>query len=99
MSRTVITVAPDLRAFSSLKYQENQRKAARNRAADTTDCCVVCGRMANSEFVVLSDGGEYITPEEYRDTDLGYYPVGPDCARKLRKEGVPTFKKPVPCLG
>ena len=36
----------------------------------------------------LADTGEYVTEAEMRETDLGFYPVGSDCAKKLRKAGI-----------
>jgi hypothetical protein len=80
------------------RYRENQERARDKRgyALDTIDCCVVCGKgtVGGSTFVLLSDVGEYITAAEHRENgDLGEYPVGSDCARKLKAAGVPIVTR------
>jgi hypothetical protein len=57
-----------------------------------TECCAYCGKLAISgtHFGIFTDGGEWTTAEEMKDHDLGYYPLGSDCARRLKKV-VPVY--------
>jgi hypothetical protein len=90
---------PGLAAFGGPNghpnYRRNQDAARHNgHYLDTSDCCVICGRKAiPSKFsVMLSNVGEYITEAEHNDSDdLGLYPVGSDCAKLLKKAGIPVY--------
>jgi hypothetical protein len=100
-----LVTPPELRAFSgNPNYEKNLAKAG--VYLDQTQCCCVCGKRAKGGLgVYLSNVGEYITEAEFLafeiecearnacSDDLGVYPVGADCARKLRACGVPI----VPC--
>lgn len=49
---------------------------------------VLCGRLTKEElFIHVVDGGSAVIPfdQEYEDesADLGFHPIGPDCAKKL----------------
>lgn len=64
--------------------------------ADETNCCVYCGRHTRnaSLFVYLSSLGEPMAPRDDGFDDLGYYPIGPDCARLARAAGVAVHERP-----
>lgn len=105
-----IVVPENLRAFSgNPNYRKNQESARhQGHYVDQTECCVLCGRKAigGNTFVILSNVSEYITKEESAafdadcaarggcSDDLGYYPVGSDCAKKLKSAGVPIYPAP-----
>jgi len=74
------------------------------RYASETECCALCGKKAlGSQHVLLTNVGEYTTIEEMDENDkavearggcpddLGYYPVGSDCAKKLKAAGVMIY--------
>lgn len=103
-----LTCPPHLKAFSSPNYRRNQSRARHNgHYVSETHCCVVCGRAAVNakEFALLSNVGEYITREEFEQhekeviargsspDDLGLYPVGSDCALKLKAYGIPLYSQ------
>lgn len=108
-SYSIVTPA-NLRAFTGHPgYEANQKKARHNgHYVDQTSCCAYCGKKAieSDLSVLLSNVGEYITKEEAdafeiecaarggSPDDLGYYPVGSDCARKLRAAGIPVYATP-----
>lgn len=82
-------------------YRTNQDRTGR----DPSECCVVCGKRATGNlYVYLSNVSEYITEAEYVaqedacnargacSDDLGMYPVGSDCAKKLRAAGIPLVR-------
>jgi len=96
-----LSVPASLHAFGGpdkVKYNKNL-----DATADGDSCigCVLCGKKTNSRylvdggfFVMLSNVGEYITAEEYNDMDdLGLYPIGSDCLKKLKLKpfGVPIY--------
>ena len=90
-----VTCPAGLRPFGGVNghpgYQANQERAKhKGFPLDPSHCCVICGKAAvASAFAVrLADTGEYVTEAEMRETDLGFYPVGSDCAKKLRKAGI-----------
>lgn len=105
-----ITVPANLQAFTGNPNYRKHQNAARHEGhyVDETQCCALCGKKAlNQEtYVLLSNVGNYITSEEAlafeKDAearggcsdDLGYYPVGSDCAKKLKAAGVPIYGKP-----
>lgn len=82
-------------------YRANQDKATvkvegRGRhPADVTQCCCYCGKTVKNghgeTFLLLSGGGDVITQAEYRDGDLGLYPIGSDCAKLARKAGATIY--------
>jgi hypothetical protein len=97
-TRTYSIVTPThLRAFGgNPSYRKNQAKAKSKGGfpLDESACCVLCGKRAYQSglSVMLSNVGEYITKEEHNDSDdLGYYPVGSDCAKKLATAGIPVY--------
>jgi len=98
-TRTLSLTAPEsLQPFGrgNPNYHRTQ-EAQRHQGmyVDQTECCCVCGKKAfgkSRQFVYLTDLSQYITKEECQDHDLGMYPVGSDCAKKLNKAGVPTYK-------
>ncbi len=89
---------PGLHAFGGpnghANYDENQGKARHaGRPVGPEDCCVLCGKKAlgGGIFVLLCSVGEYITEAELAEDDLGCYPVGSDCAKKLKAAGLPVI--------
>lgn len=81
-------------------YRANQDKATikfggHRVAADPTNCCCYCGKLVKDAqgktFLLLSGGGDVITQAEYRDGDLGLYPIGSDCLKKARAAGYKAF--------
>lgn len=97
-ARTYSVVTPaHLRAFGgNPSYRKNQDAAKHEGSSlDESCCCVLCGKAAFTSglSVMLSNVGEYITKEEHNDSDdLGYYPVGSDCAKKLKAAGIPIYE-------
>lgn len=99
--RNTVSVPSNLAAFSG-SYQKNVATAV-----DDTCCCILCGKNAGKGglFVYLTSGGEYSTMEEAAEyekvieglggclDDLGLYPVGSDCAKKLKLAGVKLYKE------
>lgn len=97
-TRTTVTVPSNLAAFS-------YNKTTPDLGGDETTCCVLCGRNAGQggRFVYLTNLGEYTTVEEAAQNDkvveerggcpddLGLYPVGSDCAKKLKQAGVTIY--------
>lgn len=77
--------------FSHPDYHKNQGKCGQHLP------CVLCGKaiLRNSSIHarVLDGGARFATEEEAKSVaeysgDMGWYPVGPECARKLRSAGV-----------
>ena len=52
------------------------------RHGDYGNACAVCGRPTKQDLFVNADGG----PEWYGD-DMGWHPIGSDCAKKATKAG------------
>ena len=85
-----------MKPFSHPKYSENQ-----DRCGDYLPC-VVCGKPVKSPDApavrVLDGGDRFATEVEAAQDaadpagDMGCFPVGPDCAQKLRKAGVYMFR-------
>jgi len=77
-------------------YEKNQ-SAARHKGQYVcqTECCAYCGRKAiNPRFYGFFKHGSDFTLDKGDDNPIdfvGYYPVGPDCARKLIAAGVPVY--------
>lgn len=78
--------------FSGPRYRENADLCAEDESP-----CVVCGRpirepSCGREVCVVDGGARFARVDETVDTDdpgfMGLYPVGPECAKKLRKAGV-----------
>ena len=95
--------------YGNPNYRKNVDKARHNgHMLDETSCCCVCGKKALNAtvFAMLSNGGEYITTEEATQfeqecaargacsDDLGFRPVGSDCAKKLKKAGITLYPAP-----
>lgn len=81
--------------FSGARYHENSRKCR-----DGEEPCAVCGKPCRADwnqFVHVVDGGAAFgtLPETDPDTpgDMGLFPVGSECARKLQKLGVVMFDR------
>jgi hypothetical protein len=98
-ARTYSVVTPaHLKPFGgNPNYRKNQERAKSKggHPLDASSCCVLCGKKAYESglSVMLSNVGLYITPEEHNDSDdLGYYPVGSDCAKKLKAAGIPVYE-------
>lgn len=105
--RNTVQVPANLTAFTGHpSYRKNQEAARHNgHYVDESGCCVLCGKKAigGGLFVLLTNVGEYTTKEEMAEhekvvaarggcpDDLGLYPVGGDCARKLKKAGVTIY--------
>lgn len=87
----------DLKAFGgNPSYHDNLNRAHhKGMALCQTDCCVLCGKKAlgRKTYVLLTDMGEYTTREALTEYDLGEYPVGSDCAKKLKAAGVTVYTK------
>jgi hypothetical protein len=83
-------------------YRANQSKAMGRTGdgfrfyADATLCCAYCGRYTGNGtlYVFLTCLGEFSESEYHTDAMdfLGMYPVGSDCAKKLKAAGVPIYK-------
>jgi len=81
-------------------YRENQ-EGARHKGGYVcaTQCCCYCGKKAFNakRYAYLVDGGSFDREEDGDgDHDVGFYPLGSDCAAKLRKVGTPVYKTPAP---
>jgi len=77
------------------KYRENTNKVYNGRNVDPSDCCVYCGKYATSTktYVYLTGYGEIIENpgDAAGNDDLGFYPVGSDCAKRALKAGFPVY--------
>lgn len=96
-----LTAGETPKPFSAPGYWAGVAKAEsipfgrKGYGAGQTDCCAFCGKLAlGATFhAYLTGAGEFTTPPESEDTltdDLGFYPLGADCAQRLRKH-VPVF--------
>jgi hypothetical protein len=77
----------------------------KHSGCNETNCCVYCGKVAltphkspklvseKAHFCCFLDScGNWIEAEGSDDNDiLGFYPLGPDCARRLKKI-VPVYE-------
>lgn len=94
-----VTTPAHLKAFGgnpNYRKNQSQAKSPEGYLLDESCCCVLCGKAAYTSglSVMLSNVGLYITPEEHNDSDdLGYYPVGSDCAKKLKAAGIPVYEE------
>lgn len=98
-ARTFSVQTPShLRAFSgNPDYRTNQGKAIhKGIPVCQTQCCVLCGKksLGGKLYVLLASTCEYVTREELDEDDLGEYPIGSDCAKKLKAAGIPVFSRP-----
>ena len=102
-NRPTVNVPPELKAFSGPRRDRNIYLASLKDVNDS-ECCAICGKPAKGgKFVYLTDDGCYTTAEEGQEhdalvvadggspDDLGLYPVGADCARKLKSAGVTLY--------
>lgn len=88
------TIAP----FSGSQYGKNSERC---EYKDESPCCL-CGKSTKDDgslYVHVTDGGSrFATKEEHESGeslgggDMGCFPVGASCAKKLRKAGVYVFK-------
>lgn len=95
-TRTLLTVPSNLVAFMGNPNYRTNQEAARHEGfpVDECDCCVLCGKKAvqSGMYVYLTGRGEYTKAGEgEKNDDLGLYPVGSDCAKKLKKAGVTLY--------
>ena len=81
-----------LRPFGGPKYDENK-----TRCRDGSTACGYCGRAVKDSWKdavrVVDGGARFATRDEPAEEagDMGCFPIGPDCARKLRAAGLPVF--------
>ena len=55
-----------------------------NIKPDHTERCHICGRPADGNLMVRTDGGSHaIHPDDPRTDDSGWFSVGPECAKKI----------------
>lgn len=73
--------------FSGPRYHENAQRTGGEEP------CVLCGRAikdtATAPYAIVVDGGDRFalaneTPNEKDPGFMGGYPVGPECAKKLK---------------
>lgn len=75
-------------------YEANLAKTPHQ---DQTAACCFCGKNTGHGrvFAYLLDVGDFAKKEDYAhladDTNLGFYPVGSDCARKLKAAGIAIY--------
>lgn len=83
-----------MKPFSGQKFRENE-----SRCGDKWPCAY-CGkpikdrRKAVMAFICCGDFQPLSTEEDHRNhaSNMGGYPLGPDCARRLKKERPEIFK-------
>lgn len=98
MEKRIFSVqAPKALEALSDKWREtvSKQRDKNGMYVDEGCCCVLCGKKAFGapEYVLLSDTSRYVTKEELTDNDLGMFPVGSDCAKKLKKAGIPVYTR------
>jgi len=82
------------------RYSENETKVAyiapgkKGYGAGQTECCAYCGKLCLNPrfFAFLTCGGAFEVYEDGHDGILGFYPLGSDCARRLKK-AVPVYAR------
>jgi len=90
-------VTEDLRPFGGggKGHPDYEKNLDRVPYHDMTIACCHCGKHTKKPkfFACLADVAEYIRVEDYDDMrcDLGFYPVGSDCAKVLKKHGIPLY--------
>ena len=95
----ISTIRPFGQALGNPNYEANQAKATfsdqgRRRSADQTVCCAYCGRYCKNPtiFAFLANVSEFMDAKDDNGMDdLGFFPVGSDCAKLLRKHDVPLY--------
>lgn len=79
------------------RYDANSDKPYKGQYVDRSVCCVYCGRYAPSatKFVYLTGWGDIIENpgDKATNDDLGFYPVGSDCAKLAHQAGVPVYEE------
>lgn len=67
---------------------------------NTEDACAYCGKPCPTPkyFAALTCGGAFEDAANVKDGDLGFYPIGSDCASKLKK-AAPIYKGSAACGG
>ncbi len=77
------------------RYEANLE---RTPYADQTHACCYCGKFtgsASATYAYLLSTSEFSELEYFQtvgdDCNLGFYPVGSDCAKKLKAAGVPLY--------
>lgn len=64
--------------------------------AGETECCAFCGKLSLNPkyFGFISSSATFYTVEEGESDDyIGFYPLGSDCAKRL-KGLIPVYKSP-----
>jgi hypothetical protein len=87
----------EIKPFSHPQYQTRSA----NVEAKGFEPCAVCGKKVNpggAEVEVLDGGGRFARPGEECPHTMGFFWVGSDCAKRLRKAGyaVQTFPTVTP---
>lgn len=76
--------------MSELRLSDLQRPDAED--SGNMNPCILCGKeTTNKQFVRLTVFGMLTTVEPTEDEDQGYYPVGPECAKRIPVEFVTTM--------
>jgi len=70
-----------------------KKNLERTMYADPTQCCVYCGKSVGKGrlSVFLNCHNQAVAADETLPDFLGYYPIGSDCAKKAKKEGIPVY--------
>ena len=76
-------------------YEANTNKVYNGHYVDPSACCVYCGTYTPSAktFVYLTGWGDIIENpgDASSNDDLGFYPVGSDCAKRAFEAGLPVY--------
>jgi len=87
-----------LRPFSGPRHYENSMRA--NDDPHGADPCVYCGKGIKNgkatHFARVVDGGARFGTKDEPDNgpgEMGVWPVGPECCKKLAKAGVEVWKE------
>lgn len=87
------------RAFDYLGYRRNVERAEaiqpgkKGYGASDTECCAYCGKYTHAPkfHAFLDCMNEFVSSAEVDSGEyLGFYPLGSDCARRLKKV-VPVY--------
>lgn len=66
-------------------------------SGEPSECCCYCGRHTGNgkTFAYLLDVGDFAKYEDFAhlsdDCNLGFYPVGSECAKVLKAAGVAVY--------
>lgn len=92
-----------LRPFSGPRYRQNVDRAV-DKGYEEGLCCMHCGKLSRTAKLAAYTkfGGEYVKPPETTEeieqaefeAHIGYFPVGSECAAKLRKAGIHVVPRP-----